>query len=612
MSGAGMGARRTDRLRVRAVLGALVAAVLLLGACANLPDSSAPQALGTIDREPTSAGPTPPEPGLDPDLLVRNFLTATADPADRHAAARLYLTPSASSSWNDAASTAVVDSPDTLRPSRTADTATYQVRAQKLGELDAGGSFRAEQSTYEAKVVMTKVDNEWRIDQLPSGVIVDKSAFYKAYQQYPLFFPNSAGSMLVPDLRWISTAKGQLIQRLLSLLAAGPQTELAPAVRNVLSGPVSVHGAITKADGQTDNVGVGLGGVQIDFAGAAGLNQHDRELLAGQVVLTLSGAGILGPYVLLADGKALDDRYSDGMSAGDVGTLDPNANDHSRVGLHALHDGGLVTVDADKGSITPTPGYFGTVHNLQSVGLSGDGQLVAAVASSGQAAPAPARTLVIGNYDGTTTFSVAQGSSFTRPSWTADGGSVWTVVDGNRVIRAVHDRGTGNVSVQNVDISGLTAGQASSTDPAPRLPITDLRISRDGARAAIIAGGKVFLAVVVPHGEGHYSLESPQPVAVNLGAAAVSIDWLTYDTLLLATDGNVNPVESVYLDGTNLMPEPSQNLTPPVRVVSAAPGMMYAGDARAVMQLQTGVPAADQFWREIQGLGAGAIPVLPG
>jgi hypothetical protein len=604
---------RRGRMRLRAALGLALASVLLLGACANLPDSSAPQALGAIDRAPTSTGPVPPAEGRDPDLLVRDFLTATADPTNRHAAARQYLAPSAALNWNDAASTAIVDSPDTLRVSRNPDTATYQIRARKLGELDADGSFRAQDSTYEAIIEMTKVGSEWRIDQLPPGVVVDSTAFYQSYRRYPLYFPNSAGTSMVPDLRWISTSKEQLTQRLLSMLSEGAQPELGTAVRNEFAPPVALRGGITKANGETENAGVGLGGVQIDLAGAAALDPHSKDLLAAQVVLTLAGADILGPYVLLADGKPLDERFAGtGWSVGDVSPMNPMATQHDLIGLHALRDGTLVRVDTQKGDISPAPGYFGTAHNLQSAGLSDDGQLVAAVAGSGRPAPAPARTLVIGNSEGTTTFSVAQGNSFTRPSWTADGGSVWTVIDGYRVIRAVHDRATGNVSVQPVDSSGLTVAQPNSTDPVPRLPITDLRISRDGARAAIIAGGKVYLAVVAPHPDGHYSLESPLPVAVGLSTAAVSIDWLNSDSLVLAREGNVSPVESVFVDGTELTPLAGQNLTPPVRIVSASSDTVYVADSRSMMQLQSTQPAADRVWREVQGLGANAVPVLPG
>lgn len=39
---------------------------------------------------------------MDPDVLLREFLKATADPANRHLAARQFLTQSASNSWDDA------------------------------------------------------------------------------------------------------------------------------------------------------------------------------------------------------------------------------------------------------------------------------------------------------------------------------------------------------------------------------------------------------------------------------------------------------------------------------------------------------------------------------
>ncbi len=63
----------------------LLAAGLLAG-CASVPSSSAPQAIGTVDRPAPSNLPKP-TPGMDPDVLLREFLKATADPANRHGGA---------------------------------------------------------------------------------------------------------------------------------------------------------------------------------------------------------------------------------------------------------------------------------------------------------------------------------------------------------------------------------------------------------------------------------------------------------------------------------------------------------------------------------------------
>jgi hypothetical protein len=598
---------------IRARLGVILSALLVLAGCANLPDSSAPQALGTLDKEPTSAGPPTPVAGREPDSLLRDFLQATADPTNHHQTARQYLTPEAAASWDDTAGTVIIEKqPDTLRESGTTDTATYHVRAHKLGDLDANGSFRAATTSVEYRFDMTKVGGEWRIDELPAGVVIEDAAFTKSYRRYPLFFPNNAGTAVVPDLRWIALRKDQLAPRLLSMLQDGPQQTLAPAVRDMLSGTVAVHGPITRPNGDPEGVGVAPGGVQIDFAGASALDQHSRELLAGQVVLTLYYAEIFGPYFLTGDGKPLDDRFAaSGWSQNDVSYLNPSVV-HNKIGLHAVRDGSLVRVDPGKPEVVPTPGWFGSAHNLQSVALSQDGQLVAAIADSGHPAPDPSRTLIIGTYDGNALFSLAQGTSFTRPSWTADGSAAWTVVDGDHVIRAVHDHATGNVSPQDVDISALMSVPVTVSDPAPRLPITELRISRSGARAALIAGGKVFVATVAPQPDGQYALTSPLPVAATLSTSAVSLDWVTEDSIVVVREGNVDPVERVDIDGFQPNPETSQNLTSPLRVVSASPDGQYIADARAVMQLQAAEPNSERFWREVPGLGPTATPVLPG
>ncbi|WP_253811294.1 MtrAB system accessory lipoprotein LpqB [Nocardia amikacinitolerans] len=590
-----------------AAVAVLVTALLAISGCASLPESSAPQALGTLNREPTSDGPPPPIQGRDPDLLLRDFLQATADPTNRHLAARQYMTPSASAQWEDGASTTIVEKPDTLRESRSGDKATYVIRAQKVGELAPDGAYRAVEGMVENKIEMSRVDGEWRIDELPDGVVMDRTAFNKSYRRYVLYFVEPGGASVVPDLRWISVSKNQLTQRLLTLLTEGPQPELGSIVRNQLAQPVALRGPITKANGDPDEVGIGLGGVRVDFAGAGGLSPRDRELLAAQVVLTLAGADVLGPYMLLADGKPLDDRFAaNGWSVADVEQFSPELYAQNRIGLHALRGGALAQVN-ERGVVN-APGYFGTVNNLQSVALSPDGQLVAAVAANGRPAPEPPRTLMVGTYGGNA-FPVAEGTTISRPSWVADGGAAWAVIDGGRVIRAVNDRGTGNVSVQEVDTSALTE---SASEPNFRGPITELRISRTGVRAALIADGKVYVAVVERRPDGKYALTSPLPLAVDLSTRALSLDWLGGEALMVAREGNVEPVFTVSIDGSERYPLTSQNLTAPVRVVAASPTTQYVADSRGVLELTNNQTSELRYWTEIPGLGSDTAPVLPG
>ncbi|WP_459547724.1 MtrAB system accessory lipoprotein LpqB [Nocardia sp. X0981] len=594
-------------LRLFTVLAAVVALVAV-GGCANLPDSSQPQALGTIEQEPEAEGPPPPTEGRDPDLLLGDFLKATADPADGHLAARQYMTPAASTQWNDTESSVIVERADTLRESRSENEATYVLRARKVGELAADGSYHAVDGIIEHKIEMTRVEGEWRIDELPDGVVMEYSAFSRSYRRHALYFVTSDGRHVVPDLRWVSVRPDELTQRLVEMLMAGPQPHIAPVVRNYLGSPVALRGRITKANGDPVGVGVGLGGVRLDFSGVGDLSPRDRELFAAQIVLTLSGADVLGPYRVLDEGQPLDERFAGiGWSLEDLGAIGASLRPDPRIGLHALRDGTLVKVE-DNAAPAPAPGYFGAVQNLQSVGLSPGGELVAAVADAGRQPPQPQRTLMVGTYGGNA-FPVAEGGAITRPSWNADGSAAWAVIDGSRVIRAVTNRETGTVSVQEVDTAQLFT---TDTGPALEGPITELRISRNGVGVALIADGKVYVAMVQRRPDGNFALTSPRQIAIELSTDATSLDWFSDDTIILTSGGNVDPVRTVKIDGSGMASLGARNLTPPVRQVTASLERQYVADSRAVLEFTRTPEGGDPYWREVPGLGADAAPILPG
>ena len=578
----------------------MLAAVFAASACASLPDTSTPEAIGTVARVPTSQNLPAPTPGREPDLLVRDFLKASTDPADRHRAARQFLTPAASQRWDDAASATIVDKVDVLPESRTADRAIFLIRANRTGQLQPGGTYQAEDGTFETKIGLSRVDGQWRIDDLPTGVIMDRPQFLNAYQRKSVYFLDPTGTSTVPDPRWISASREQLAPELIGLLIDGPKPPLASAVRNELGGKVTVRGPITKADGRTNSVGVGLGGIRVDFRGAEQLDRRGRDMLAAQVVWTLANAEISGPYVLLADGKPLDDRHAGGWTTADVAGLNPIGGDNADSGLHAVRDGTLVAVT--EGGVAPAPGYFGTVTNVRAAALSRDGNYVAAVVDSGRPAPEPAAALMVGSYAGGA-FPVAEGGTITRPSWAADDGAAWAVIDGNRVVRAVRDRSSGQVSRSDVDASAITSlGN-----------ITELRLSRDGVRAAMIVAGKVYVAVVTPRPDGSPTLASPTLVAVGLGSPALSLDWSTSETLVVARATPDTPVAMVSVDGSRLDTLPGRNLTAPVSTVDASAMLEYVADARAMFQLNNSDPETDRYWREVPGLsGRRAVPVLPG
>ncbi|MDT2007758.1 MtrAB system accessory protein LpqB [Rhodococcus opacus] len=596
-----MTARRRAALVSRSVCGAIVLAVLVaVSGCASLPDSSTPQAIGTINRDSPGSSVAAPAPGREPDLLLRDFFKASTDPSDRHLAARQFLTAGVSGSWDDAASATIVDKVDVLPETRSTDKATYTIRANKVGQLEPGGLYVAEEGSFETKISLELLDGEWRISELPAGVILDRAQFLNTYQRKSLYFLDPAGTTVVPDPRWVSGAQDQMASQLVGLLIDGPKAALAPAVRNELAG-VSVRGPITKADGRTAQVGVGLGGIRIDFAGVPPMDEQAKQLFAAQVIWTLANAEISGPYVLLADGEPFDDRFPNGWTTADVASMNPFATSSATVGLHALREGSLVSVTET--GVTPVPGYFGSARNMRSLALSQDGKLVAAVADTGRPAPEPASSLMVGAYeDGAA--SVLEGGAITRPTWAPDNSAIWAAVNGNTVIRVLREPGTGRTSVVNVDAGAVTALGTT---------ITELRLSRDGVRAALIVDGKVYLAIVTQMPGGEYALTNPRAVAIGLGSPALSLDWSTSDTIVVARAASDIPVVQVAVDGSRMDALPSRNLTAPVVAVDASTTTEFVADSRAVFQLNNNDPAGDRYWREVPGLtGVKAIPILPG
>lgn len=573
--------------------------VLLLGGCASLPESSAPQAIGTVDREPVSTAVPAPAPGREPDLLLRDFVAAGADPTDRHAAARRFLTPDAAARWDDTASTTIVDRIDLLTEARSGTRAGYVLRANRVGELLPGGVYRAVDGPSETPIRMVRVDGEWRIDELPPGMILERAQFFKAYQRRALYFLDPTGTVVTPDLRWIAVAPQEAAETLVEMLIAGPRAILAGAVSNQLAG-MRLTAPITKADGRSGAAGVGFGGLRIELSGTGTLDQTDRERLASQVVWTLATADIPGPYLLVGDGKALDDRFPRGWTTADVTPLNPATLASSQGALHALRDGALVRVTS--AGVEAMPGYFGTATDLRSVALSRDGKLAAAVSGTPRPAPEPSVTLMIGGVEGFAT-PVVTAATMTRPSWESGGEAVWIVLDGTTVMRVTRVPG-GDLEAVPVDVSAL--GPLGST-------ITELRISWDGVRAAAVVDGKVVVTTVAERGDGRYALTGPRPIALGLGSPAVTLDWSTADSIVVARAASDIPVVAVAIDGSRMDALPSRNLTPPVTAVEATPASTFVADMRGVFVLNAADPVGDRYWREVPGLGGGrTIPVLPG
>jgi hypothetical protein len=579
----------------------LFVVVAALAGCAGVPSSSAPQAIGTVDRPAPPSLPTP-TPAMDPDVLLREFLKATADPANRHLAARQFLTESASRSWDDAGSALLIDRVVFVE-TRGPDRVSVTMKADILGSLSDMGVFETGEGALPdpGTIDLVKTPGGWRIDRLPNGVFLDWQQFQSTYKRNTLYFVDPTGKTVVPDPRYVAVSDSdQLATELVTKLVSGPRPEMANTVRNLLGSPLRLRGPVTRADGGKTGVGRGYGGARIELDSLATTDPHSRQLLAAQLIWTLNRAGINGPYIINADGAALDDRFAEGWNTSDVAATDPGTDAGAAAGLHALIGGSLVSLDGQKAP--RVAGSFGQMPGQTSATLSRSGQEAASVVTLRPGAPDMASSLWVGPLGGDAAQAL-DGRTLSRPSWSLED-AIWIVVDGNNVVRVIQEAASGQPARIPIDSTAV-----QSRFPGP---IDELQLSRDGTRAAMVIEGQVILTSVEQVAGGQYALTYPRRLGFGLGNTAVSLSWRTGDDIVVSRTDSQHPVSYVNLDGVN-SDGPSRNLLAPVSTVAANPSTIYVADQRGVLQLSGSAAEDDLMWVEVRPLMvAGALPVLSG
>ncbi|MGI9123252.1 MAG: MtrAB system accessory lipoprotein LpqB [Mycobacterium sp.] len=575
----------------------LVGLIAALPGCAGVPDSSAPQAIGTVERPSPKQLPEP-NPSMNPDQLLREFLKATADPANRHLAARQFLTDSASKDWDDQGSALLVDKV-VFTETRSAEKDSVTMQAEILGSLSDIGVFETGEGKLPdpGPIELVQTPDGWRINRLPNGVFLDWQQFQSAYKRYTLYFVDPTGDTVVPDPRYVAVSDPDLLAtELVNKLMAGPRPEMAKGVRNLLGAPLTLRGPVTRADGGKTGVGRGYGGARIDLESLTTTDPNSRLLLAAQLIWTLARSDIKGPYLINADGAPLDDRFVDGWKTTDVAASDPGAVDGAAAGVHALIGGSVMALDGQRA--VKVPGSFGAMTDQRSATFSRSGLDVASVAGP----PDGGASLWIGPVGGQAV-RATDGRTLTRPSWALDD-AAWVVVDGTSVVRVIREEASGQPARIPVDSAAITSRYPEA--------ISELQVSRDGTRVAMVIAGQVVLAGVEQTPGGDFALTYPRRLGFGLGNSAVSLSWRTGDDMVVTRNDPAHPVSYVNLDGVN-SDGPSNNLVMPVSAVAANPSAVYVADARGVLQLLATSAANGQAWSELRPfMVPGAVPVMPG
>jgi hypothetical protein len=276
----------TRRRRIGGVVTLGVALAVALAGCVGIPSggqvNQGPLVKNGQQQKPGVDLPLPPPPNASRTELVNDFLQAATDATDNYGIARKYLTTKAAQTWDPTKSVLVREKPATPEDIG-ANTVDYSVSTKAsvnaLGVYDEQGT----DSTQTLSYTFTKVKGQWRISDLPNGIVLSRTSFQSSFHPYPIYFFDPDYRYLVPDLRWFPI-ESAVQDRIVSALLAGPTDWLAGG---------AVASAFPTAVQLNPPVDVRTNTATIDFsANAATTKPQVRGRMRQQLEQSLKSTGI--------------------------------------------------------------------------------------------------------------------------------------------------------------------------------------------------------------------------------------------------------------------------------------------------------------------------------
>ncbi|WP_433275688.1 LpqB family beta-propeller domain-containing protein [Pseudonocardia xinjiangensis] len=568
---------------------ALFLALTGVAGCASLPETSPVQVLRQVGDGEGSTPPPGPVEGSNPLDLVRDFVFASGSSAAEHGSARRFLATDAVE-WDDAATVTVLDGQfDTVPAPGAQDastgTTTIRIRGTAVGRLSSAGAFEPDQATFQEDITVVRRDGQWRISNVPAGVVVPLSIFRDNYKQVRTWFVDPVRRLAVADPRYVPSVPSKAQPaRALELLLAGPSGALLGAAVSQFPPGAQLR----------SNAAVGPDGALIvDLTGVGDLDEPARQLMAAQVVLTLAEVNV-ARVRLLVDGEPLLPGRPE-LTREDVAALSAEVQPGADVpGLVVA--GGRVRQLTGPEPSAPLPGPVGNgAYYVESAASTGDGRRLAAVARQGSR-----RILLVGSgAEGSVSPVALDATTMTRPTWTPTGGEVWTVLNGTVVARVLVD-GT----------APARTGQVNADQLSALGPIRDLRLSRDGMRVVAVVGGALYTGAVARSIDGEVAIRNINRLRPDDLGEVVAADWRSAESIVAVTRGTEMLVGQVSVDGLNVQQVLGNNLTPPLTAIAAASNRpMLVTDQTGVWSFAGGDQAA---WKQVLGGAPDAVPLYPG
>lgn len=544
--------------RPRSLLGraaTAMAALALLTGCASVPGSFTARVptSGPIEQgEQVGVDPEDqfirviargPRDGMTPTEVVQGFLDASASFDGGHAVARQFLTISARSTWDTNAGVRVYEASSTLNELGR----TVQMTAIETGSIATNGRYDVDAPGTELRESfrVIRVDGEWRIDDLPEGLLLTQTDVDRAFRSFAIYFFNPSFETLVPDARMIPVVGSGLATTLVRRIVAGPSEWLLPAVRTGFPDGVRLN---------IDAVPIESGVAKVDLTpNARAADDQTRRALSQQIVWTLRQLPDVQAVEITAGGQPLLVPGAPSPQPRDAWpAVDPNGLPAGATGYAARPDG---VVKLIPGGVRSVAGDAGTGDiSLVDIAISNDSQSIAGIDAEG--AVWKGRMI-----DGAPLIRIREagaptGLAFDRST------SVWLVDPEDGLVSVA-----GDGSFEPITVSGLT----KRTSLIAAIP------SRDGTRAALVIrrGPRtgLLLARVIRSSGGATSIVINEPIRVESRLVeVVDAAWSGANTLAVLGSESAGSLQVFDIDLARGMSTPGGTADFPV-TVAAAPGL---------------------------------------
>nr|WP_119612448.1 LpqB family beta-propeller domain-containing protein [Streptomyces acidiscabies] len=548
MGGEGGARRVPGRVAAYVVCGAV-----LLSGCASMPDHGDLRGVESTPRQDTQVRvfAMPPQEGATPGAIVQGFLEALTSDDPDYATARKYLIGKAAKTWDPESSTTVLDvgpQPMQERPGGREGGADMSITldGERVAALDAQQSYTPEVGKYRQTLHLVQDDKEqWRIDELPQGVVMGRSDFARNYTSVnKYYFASRARVGTVPaavaDPVYVRKRVDPTTQMVRSLLD-GPTNWLRPVVRSGFPTGVALAddaGPLVPNDQNKLTV-------PLDRK-AAGVKQGKCDEMAAQILFTLQSlTPVVDEVELQADGRRLC-SLGEGRSAGIAARGSAQSPGHLYFidGEHRLQ---WMAADGNDAAPESVPGAFGDGGKaLRSVAVSRDEHEDAGVTLDGK--QLYVTSLASGSQLGNPVLASAGATEkdrFTTPTWDAQG-DLW-VADRNPLTPRLYLLAKGDDTPVVVSTPGLTGR------------INAVRMAADGVRVALVveSGGRQSLLVGrVERDEGSDGRETVSVQELRSATPELeqvtAVSWASDSRLVVVgkETGGVEQVQYVQCDGS--------------------------------------------------------------